>query len=112
MGIDIYLRWSGFGIEKLTNPNYKKQITGFADNGKDGYLRIAYSDPNYEAVSNILFWDWDKNVIFTNSIIKKFIELINNSEMEEERKKEWLDFAEFGKKLNSQHKLPKIHISY
>jgi hypothetical protein len=112
MGIDVYMRWSGFGIENSSNPNYEKQITGYVDSGKYGYLRIAYSDPDYIAVSSLLFWDWDKDVLFTNAIIKKFIGLVNESEMEEERKREWLDFAEFGKKLNSQHKLPKVSISY
>jgi len=113
MGVDIYMRWERFGEEKMSNPNYKNQITGYQDNGKAGYLRISYGCNNYNEAISPFFWNWDLKKNFTNEVIKKFEEIINNlSNKEKDFKKELLDFAELGKKLNKDGKKPKIFISY
>jgi hypothetical protein len=112
MGVDIYMRWEGFGKETKDNPNYKNQITGYQDNGKCGYLRIAYSYPNYQEAVKPFFWDWDKDFYFDDESIKKFIEIINSLDEDESFKKEMLDFAELGKKLNKEGKKPFVQISY
>jgi hypothetical protein len=113
MGVDVYMRWKGFGKQDMTNPNYNKQITGYQDRGKAGYLRISYSYFNYKEATSPFFWNWEKDILFTEKIIKKFIELVKNMKGEnEEYKKECLDFAELGRKLNRQDKKPKVHISY
>lgn len=110
MGVDIYLRWEGFGEEKMDNPNYANQITGYQDSGKAGYLRISYGDKNYEELSSPFFWSWNLKKCFTKECIKKFEEIVN--EMKVANKKEYLDFAELGKKLNKERKNPKVIISY
>lgn len=109
----MYLEWEGFGEREKGNPNYDNQITGFATAGKYGYLRIAYSNPDYELLSECLFWDWDKNVDFTPAMINRFEEHIKVLPKKlAEDKKEWLEFVELGKKLIKQGKKPKVHISY
>jgi hypothetical protein len=113
MGVDCYLRWDGFGKEDLTNSNYKSQITGYQDNGKCGYLRVSYGYDNYKEATSPFFWDWNEDIDFNEKIIKKFIEIVNAlSDKEKRFKKELLNFAEFGRKLNKQGKKPKVHISY
>ena len=113
MGVDIYMRWKGFGNEDMDNPNYKRQIIGYKDVGKFGYLRISYSNPDYDTLIKPLFWDWAKDKRFNKKTIKKFEELSKEIPKKlQYKKKEWLDFAEFGRKLNDEGKLPYISISY
>ena len=110
MGVDVYMKWDGFGERETGNPNYDAQITGFQDNGKAGYLRISYSHKNYEEAVSPFFWEWEKDIKFTIEVIKEFIEIVNA--MQNEDKQEYLDFAELGMKLNKEGKNPKVHISY
>jgi len=114
MGVDIYMSWDGFGIRETSNPNFKKQITGYKDTGKYGYLRIAYSVPYYDIFSQCLCWDWDKKVEFTEELIKEFEKKVKELKGEDlqNKKKQWLDFAKLGKKLNKQNKHPTIYVSY
>jgi hypothetical protein len=113
MGVDVYMTWKGFGKRNKGNPNYDKQITGFQDNGKAGYLRVSYGYNNYEEATSPFFWDWDKKILFTNQIIKIFEDKVRKmSEKETEFKKELLAFARLGRKLNKQGKRPKVYISY
>jgi len=106
------MRYDNFGEEDLSNPNYKAQITGFADNGKAGYLRVSYGYSNYEEAVSPFFWDWDKDFEFTNEAIEEFERIVKKMKEKKEWKQEYLDFAEFGKKLNKEGKHPKVHISY
>jgi hypothetical protein len=107
------MRWEGFGKDELSNPNYRNQITGYQDNGKAGYLRVSYGHNNYEEAISPFFWNWDLKKSFTNEVIKKFEEVVNNlSDKEKNFKKELLAFAELGKKLNKQGKKPRVIISY
>lgn len=115
MGVDVYMRWEGFGKEELTNPNYKSQITGYQDNGKAGYLRVSYGcdKKTYEILTSAFFWDWKKDIKFTIKVIEEFEEIVKKfPDRLKNDKKEWLDFAEFGRKLNKENKKPKVHISY
>lgn len=105
------MRWEGFGEENMSNPNYRSQITGYEDNGKAGYLRIAYGCLNYDEAVSPFFWgDWGKDKRFDEQTIKRFLEIV--SKFKEINKKEYLDFAELGRELNKAGKKPFIKISY
>lgn len=106
----MYMSWDGFGEHEAGNPNYDNQITGYRDNGKSGYLRIAYSYGNYEEAVSPFFWKWEKDKRFTYDVIRQFLVIVNG--MQKEAKKEYLDFAELGIKLNKAGKNPVVHISY
>lgn len=113
MGVDVYMRWDGFGEEKEGNPNYDKQITGYQENRKDGYLRMGYGYDKYEEVCLAWCWDWEKDSPFTPELIKEFVTKVKElKDIDESFIKEMLDFAEFGKRLNKEGKNPKIHTSY
>lgn len=113
MGVDVYMRWEGFGEEKKGNPNYDKQITGYQNNGKDGYLRMSYGYDKYEIVCQAWCWDWEKDTAFTPELIKEFIIKVNQLKgIEEDFIEEMLDFARLGKRLNKEDKNPKILTSY
>lgn len=60
MGIDVYMRWDGFGKEDRRNPNYKNQMTGFAPTGKHGYLRGAYFGGQSDVIRFLFDWfEWN-----------------------------------------------------
>jgi len=114
MGVDVYMTWDGFGERKTSNPNYAKQITGFISVGRFGYLRLAYSNNKYQEISDCFCWNWDMNTLFTEKLIKEFLEKTESLDEKEfsELKKEFRDFAELGRKLNKQNRCPRIHTSY
>ena len=113
MGVDVYMRWDGFGKEELGNPNYDKQITGYQENGKEGYLRMSYGYELYGIVCESWCWDWDKEDAFTVELIEMFVMKVKNLKgIDKSFIREMLDFAELGKKLNKEGKNPKIHTSY
>ena len=89
-------------------------MTGYIDNGKAGYLRVSYGCDRkiYDILTSPFFWNWDKKIDFTDEIIKKFEKIVNKFPKKFKEKKEWLDFAEFGRKLNKKGKKPKVHISF
>ena len=116
MGVDVYMSWKGFGRRTMTNPNYKNQITGFADEGKYGYLRIAYSDPYYSILSHCLCWDWDAIVVLTEKLLKEFEGRVRVLPQHEDylinKKTNWLEFPKLARKLIKQGKMPRVSISY
>jgi hypothetical protein len=113
MGVDVYMDWDGFGKQESGNPNYDAQITGWKPKGKAGYLRISYSYINYKEATSPFYWDWENDIDFTLEVIEKFEKLVKEMSGEsEQEKKEYMDFAKLGRRLNKEGKNPKVHISY
>jgi hypothetical protein len=101
------MRWVGFGKEGRGNPNYDNQITGYQDNGKAGYLRVGYGSDDFDMWVSPFHWNWEKDIAFTNKIIDEFVRIVKQK-IPKEYQKEYLDFAELGRKLNEQGKKPRV----
>ncbi|MEK6878541.1 MAG: hypothetical protein AABY22_02985 [Nanoarchaeota archaeon] len=126
MGLDIYLRWTDFGKEEMSNPNYANQMKGYDITiGKNGYLRGAYNGHIGLQAINILFSgiDMTKDWIVDIELLKKNLEILENGLFKTNKKEfysangkdleiqSYRDFVKLAEKLIKQKKKVLVHFS-